>query len=449
MACALKTFHRLAVRYRPVSSLRLNPGNPRQHSKRQIDQIAASIRAFGMNVPVLVDEDGHVIAGHGRMLACQQLGMSTVPTIELKGLTEAQARAFAIADNRLTENAAWDERLLGESLKILSEADLDFDLETTGFETAEIDLFIEGLTPAPEEDEADPADELGDAVEGPPVTRPGDLWELGPHRILCGNALEAASYATLLGKKQAALVFTDPPYNVRIAGHASGLGAVRHRDFQMACGEMTEGAFTDFLQTALGHLAGSSKDGSLHFVCMDWRHLGELLAAGRAAYNALLNLCVWVKGNGGMGSLYRSEHELILVFQHGKGKHRNNVQLGQYGRNRTNVWRYPGANSFARTGEEGNLLALHPTVKPVALVADVLFDASARGEIVLDAFLGSGTTVIAAERTGRRCYGIELDPAYVDVAIRRWERYTGAEARHAASGKTFRQLARKRGQGNG
>lgn len=433
-----KSLPRLSILYYKLNELKLDPQNPRTHSKHQVQQIAASIRTFGMNVPILVDAKRRVIAGHGRVFACQVLGIDTVPVIELAELTPEQARAFMIADNRLTENAEWDERLLGESLKFLAEADLDFDIEVTGFEMAEIDLLIEGLAPAPD-GELDPADDLSAIAEGPVITQPGDFWKLGSHRILCANALEAESFATLMGKKKASMVFTDPPYNVAIAGHAGGLGTIKHRDFAMACGEMDSATFTDFLLCVFGHLAKVSRAGALHYVCMDWRHLPELLAAGGSAYDEFLNLCVWVKGNGGMGSLYRSEHELILVFKHGKGSHQNNVQLGQYGRYRTNVWRYPGANSFARETEEGNLLELHPTVKPVALVADAILDASKRGEIVLDAFLGSGTTIIAAERTGRICYGLELDPAYVDVAIRRWEAYTGIEAIHSESGQRFRE----------
>jgi DNA modification methylase len=238
-------------------------------------------------------------------------------------------------------------------------------------------------------------------------------------------------------------VFTDPPYNVPIDGHASGLGAIHHRPFPMASGEMDRSEFTAFLGQAFRNLAAFSIDGSLHYICMDWRHLAELLAAGRDAYGELKNLCVWVKDNGGMGSLYRSQHELVFVFKQGRASHRNNVQLGQFGRNRSNVWHYPGTNSFARYGEEGNLLALHPTVKPVAMVADAILDCSARGEIALDAFLGSGTTLIAAERTGRRCCGLELDAGYVDTTIRRWQALTGGSASHAASGRCFDDLARE------
>jgi DNA modification methylase len=232
-------------------------------------------------------------------------------------------------------------------------------------------------------------------------------------------------------------VFTDPPYNVKIEGHVCGNGAVHHREFAMASGEMSEAEFTAFLRSAVGLLGEYSTNGSLHYICMDWRHVGELISAGRGNYDRLVNLCVWAKDNGGMGSLYRSQHELVFVFRKGAKAHRNNVALGKHGRNRTNVWRYPGVNTASKQAEEGNLLALHPTVKPVALVADALLDSTARGAVVLDSFLGSGTTLLAAERIGRACRGIEIDPAYVDVAIRRWQRLTGEMAVNVETGETF------------
>jgi DNA modification methylase len=434
-----KAGRRIVVHYRPIAGLNLDPKNPRSHSPKQIGQIARSIEAFGFNVPVLVDGDLKVIAGHGRVLACQKLGWSEVPTISLDHLSRAQAQAFMIADNRLTETSIWDDRLLAEQLKELSVLDLDFSLEATGFEMGEIDLRIEGLTLHPEQED-DPADEVPSFSPAAPISKPGDLWLLGRHRVYCGNSLESDSYAALMNGEHAAMVFTDPPYNVKIDGHASGLGAIRHREFAMASGEMDEAQFTKFLTDACKLLASHSVDGAIHFVCMDWRHMGELLAAGREAYGELKNVCVWAKHNAGMGSLYRSQHELVFVFKHGHAAHHNNVQLGRHGRHRSNVWNYRGVNSFGQSGEEGNLLALHPTVKPVALVADAIMDCSARGDIVLDAFLGSGSTVIAAERTGRRCFGLELDPLYVDTIIRRWQAYTGEQAKHAASGKLFDEL---------
>jgi len=429
----------LSVVYRNLTALRLNSNNPRLHTKQQIRQIALSVQTFGFIVPILIDAHGNLLAGHGRVLAAQFLGMTKIPTIVVDHLTEAQVRAFMVADNRLTENSAWNQQLLAEQLKTLSELDLDFSIEVTGFEMGEIDVMVEGLAPAHDGRE-DPADTLPEVPENFQVSRNGDLWTLGRHRIACGNALDGYSYQTLLSGSRPRMVFTDPPYNVSIAGHATGLGKIQHRNFKMASGEMSRKEFTEFLTQALACLKEHSVEGALHYICMDWRHMGELLSAGRQVYSELKNLCVWVKDNGGMGSLYRSQHELVFVFKSGKGPHRNNVELGQYGRYRTNVWQYPGANSFSRNTQEGNLLELHPTVKPVALVADAILDCTARKDVVLDPFLGSGTTIIAAERTGRLCYGIEIDPLYVDTAIRRWQKYTGQHAVHALTGKTFNEV---------
>jgi DNA modification methylase len=432
----------LKVVCRPIRELKPSPVNPRLHTKKQVRQIAASIKNFGFNVPVLIDRDDKVIAGHGRLLACAELGWTEVPTLCLDHLTAAQAGAFMIADNRLTEIAAWDDRLLAQQLKELSLLGLDFGVTITGFEVAEIDLRIASLEDLPETDN-DSADVVPEVSADPPLSKLGDLWVLGRHRVLCGNALDPEAFRMLLGEEHAAMVLTDAPYNLPIEGHVSGLGAVHHRPFPMASGEMDRPEFIAFLDQACRNLAAFSVDGSLHYLFMDWRHIEDLLAVGRGVYGELKNLCVWVKDNAGMGSLYRSRHELIAVFKSGSQGHRNNVQLGQFGRNRSNVWHYPGANSFSRCGEEGNLLALHPTVKPAAMVADAILDCSARDEIVLDAFLGSGTTLIAAERTGRRCYGLELDPTYVDTTIRRWEALTGGSARHAGTGRSFDDLARE------
>jgi DNA modification methylase len=376
-----------------------------------------------------------IIAGHGRVEAARSLGMQEVPTICLDDLSEDQIRAYILADNRLAEQAGRDESILAIELQHLLSVDCDFDVTVTGFDIPEIDLILEQAEAKPDE-----YDEFEPAVSGPAVTRLGDLWLLGKHRLLCANSLDEHSFTTLLGGKRADLVFIDPPYNVPIDRHATGNGSIHHREFTMASGEMTEAQFMSFLSTALGLLAEYRIDGSTHYVCMDWRHLKEVSTVGEQIYDSLLNLCVWVKDNGGMGSFYRSQHELVFIFQNGKGRHRNNIQLGKYGRNRTNVWRYPGVNSLSRQSEEGNLLALHPTVKPVALVADALLDCSARG-VVLDSFLGSGSTLMAAERVGRVCYGMELDPAYVDVAVRRWQNYTGSSAVLAGSRTTFNQAA--------
>lgn len=388
---------------------------------------------------MLVDATFKVIAGHGRVLAARLLNWIELPTVCLSHLSEAQARAYMIADNRLTENSTWDENLLAQQLKDFAELDLDFSLEATGFEVGEIDLRIEQLN-ANSAGEPDAADDLSGLPGDLPVSRPGDLWLLRGNRVYCGSALDASAYTTLMDGESANAVFSDPPYNVQINGNVSGLGTVQHREFAMASGEMTEAEFTGFLTKAFSLFAHNSVEGSLHFVCMDWRHLSEMLAAGDATYSEFMNLCVWAKDNAGMGSLYRSQHELIFVFKNGRAKHRNNVQLGRFGRNRTNVWRYPTAHSLSRSGDEGNLLAMHPTVKPVAMIADAIMDCTARRNIVLDGFLGSGSTVIAAERTARRCYGFELDPLYVDTIVRRWQAFTRDSAQHAASGRSFDQM---------
>ena len=418
------TARNLRIEWLAISELKLDPRNPKQHSARQIRQIAESIKTFGCLVPVLIDRDNKILAGHGRVLALRRLGWAEVPVIRVEHLTPERARAFSVADNRLTELSTWDERLLGEILSELSAAELDFTLEVTGFSVAEIDLRIEQLSVL-NTTRPDPADELANCTGESPVTRPGDLWRAGRHLVRCGDALVPASYEKLMQGLRADVVFTDPPYNLPIDGHVSGKGRVRHREFAMASGEMTALQFTQFLTTVLRLLVRHSADGSLHYICMDWRHLLELLTAADGVYSELKNLCAWVKDNAGVGSLYRSQHELVLVFKSGAAPHRNNVQLGQYGRNRTNVWQYPTINNFGRRGDEGNLLTLHPTVKPVALVADAIMDCSARGDIVLDPFLGSGSTLIAAERVGRVCCGIEFEPLYVDTAIRRWQRFTG------------------------
>jgi DNA modification methylase len=318
----------------------------------------------------------------------------------------------------------------------------------TGFDMGEIDLRIESLN-SPTQDDQDSADDLSVIPSGAPVTHVGDIWELREHRVHCASALDSIAYAALMRDEQAKMVFSDPPYNVRIDGNVSGRGKKHHREFAMASGEMTEFEFTRFLVTTISLFARHSAEGSLHFICIDWRHVAQLLTAARAVYRQVLNICVWAKNNAGMGSFYRSQHEFVCVFRHGRDSHRNNVQLGRYGRNRSNVWHYAGANSFSRASDEGNLFDLHPTVKPVALVADAIMDCTARGDIVLDGFLGSGTTVIAAERTGRCCYGLEIDPQYVDAVVRRWQTFTGGEARHAISGHSFRELEARTETQNG
>jgi DNA modification methylase len=424
-----------------ISIDRLTPykGNARTHTRKQIRQIAESIKRFGFNNAVLIDDKGEIIAGHGRLEAAKVLGLAEVPALRLSHLSETEKRAYILADNRLAEKAGWDREILAIELQGLN--DLGFEVELTGFEIGEIDIILEDADEARRE-ASGPEDEVPDPLPGPAVSQHGDLWVLGKHRLACGDALDDAAYELLLGGERAEFVFTDPPYNVKVDGHVCGRGRVRHREFAMASGEMSPQAFTDFLKGAFRPLVAHTEDGSIHEICMDWRHMTEMMAAGGEVYSELKNLCVWSKTNAGMGSLYRSQHELIFVWKAGTGPHINSVELGRHGRNRSNVWRYPGISSM-RAGRLEEL-AMHPTVKPVALVADAIKDCSRRNDIVLDPFVGSGTTVIAAERAGRRARGIEIDPAYVDVAIRRWQTYTGKAASLADTGQSFEEIEGER-----
>jgi DNA modification methylase len=410
----------------PIKDLKPTTKSARKHSRQQIKLIARSIETFGFVVPIVVDSINEIICGNAVYLAAQLLGLNRITVIRVTHLDKDKLRAFQIAHNRIAELSSWDDQILGEVLQDLSVKDLDFNLEEIGFSTTEIDLLIDGIPQNPSDSEA--SDEALPPDAGPPVTKPGDTWIIDSHRIHCGDSLDCRSYRAVMDNAQAALVITDPPYNVAIAGHVGGKGEIQHREFAMASGEMKPGEFIDFLASVFELLVRFSTDGSLHYIFMDWRHATELLAAGNATYARLINLCAWIKKNGGMGSFYRSRHELVFVFKNGTAPHRNNIELGKHGCNRTNVWEYGGINSFGRVTDEGNLLAMHPTVKPVQMIVDAILDCSARGDILLDPFLGSGSSLIAAERTGRVLRGIEIDPRYVDVAIRRWQRHTGGHA---------------------
>ena len=408
----------------PVEALRPYPGNARTHSKNQIRQIARSIERFGFTNPVLVGDDLEIIAGHGRVRAAEQLGIETVPTIKLAHLTPAERRAYVIADNKLALDAGWDTDILAIELQGL--IDMDFDATLTGFSLAEIDLTLDQARGAAPETPDEPENDIPDYPDAP-VTTPGDLWHLGHHRLLCGDARSTEDVGRLMYRDHADLIFTDPPYNVPIDGHVCGLGAIHHQDFAFGSGEMPKPAFTAFLADTLGNAAFICRDGAVAFVCMDWRHMGELLEAGASAFSEMKNLCIWNKTNGGMGTFYRSKHELVFVFKVGTAPHTNTFGLGETGRYRTNVWDFPGISSVGR--HRGEELAMHPTVKPVALIAEAIKDCSRRGETVLDVFAGSGSTVIAAETCGRHSRVLEYDPGYCDTIIRRWQRYTGKLAR--------------------
>ncbi len=431
---------RLNLKYAGCTAFKLDPFNARKHSQRQLAMLGAAIKAFGFTNPVLVDETFTVIAGAARLQAAMAIGLQEIPFIQLDHLSAVQKKALAISDNKLGDLSQFDPERLSETLRELTK--LDFRIELTGFLTAEADVLIEPpMIGGPAAARADPVDrfELPDPATTRAVSRKGDLWLLESHRILCGDALSREDYQRVLEGARAQMVFTDPPYNVRVHGHVSGLGRTQHREFPMASGEMSKEQFTRFLLDFMRHCADHSVEGSIHYVFMDWRHLPEVLAAGEQAYDEFKNLVVWNKTNASMGSLYRSKHELVLVFKHGTGPHINNVELGRHGRYRTTVWDYPGVNTF-RAGREEDIAA-HPTPKPVGLVADAMRDCSKRNGLVLDPFGGSGATLLAAERTGRRAALIELDPLYVDVAVERWQRLTGKAAVLAGDARRFAEVA--------
>jgi DNA modification methylase len=419
-----------------IGSLHPNPRNAHTHSQKQIGQIARSIQQFGFTSPIVADENGLILAGHGRWLAAKKLGHAHLPAVFVSGLSDAERRAYILADNKLTENAGWDRAGLAVELRDLAPLliEVGLDLALTGFETPEIDSLMGDLV----DPEQDPIDYVPEIVVSP-VSRRGDLWLLNRHRLLCGDAKMLAAVRQLMGGHRATMVFTDPPFNVRIKS-VQGRGKIKHADFLEGFGELSVEAFTRFLADSLRSAAKYSVNGAIHYVCIDWRHFGELLAVGKKLNNyELKNLVVWIKTNAGQGSLYRSQHELIFVFKNGDAAHVNNIELGRHGRNRSNVWTYAGVNTF-RAGRLDDL-SLHPTVKPVALVADAMRDCSRRGDIVLDPFMGSGTTILAAERVGRMGYGLEIDPLYVDVAVRRWQDFTKCDAILKSTGQTFDEVA--------
>lgn len=428
----------LSIEHLPLNTLKPNPANARRHSQKQLHQIAASISEFGFNSIVVVDEESTILVGHGRVEGARIAGLATVPVMRVGHLTAQQKIAFSLADNKIALNSDWEMDQLRVLWRELMGAEINFDVEVTGFGTAEIDLLIDGEASRDKPDRSD----LIPAIQAQAVSRPGDLWILGEHRLLCGDARDPSSFAEVMGDDQARLVFTDPPYNVPIDGHVSGLGTVKHREFQMASGEMSTAEFAGFLRTIFGNMADVSFDGAIHYICMDWRHMGEMLQAAHGLYSELKNLCVWNKNNGGMGSFYRSKHELVFAYKVGTAPHLNTIELGKHGRYRTNVWDYAGVNSF-HSGRDAEL-EMHPTVKPTALVIDAIKDCSRRGDIVLDPFSGSGTTIMAAHKCRRRARAIELDPLYVDVAIRRWQSYSGAPATMAITGETFADIEQRR-----
>ncbi len=415
-----------------IHELKPYPNNAKKHPPKQVEQIAGSMKQFGVISPLIIDSSLEIIAGHGRYEAAKLLGLKKLPVILIDHLSEAEKKAYRLADNQLTLNTGYDDGLLQIEITELIAMDLDFDLEIIGFETAELDIIIDGNNII----ENDPADNIPTVDENnPTVTQSGDVWIMGEHRLICADSLNEQSYKVLLLSETAHMVFTDPPYNVSVKGHVCGNGKIQHDEFAMASGEMSEAEFIKFLITFITLIIQHSRDGSMHYICMDWRHIFELLSAGRAHYTDLKNICVWNKDNGGMGSFYRSKHELVAVFKNGSKPHLNTIELGKHGRYRTNVWDYRGVNGFGGQSD----LAMHPTVKPVAMIVDAIKDCTRRNHIVLDPFAGSGSTLIACEKSGCQARCIELESKYCDVIVRRWQKLTGLNAMHADTGKTFNE----------
>lgn len=416
----------------PISHLQPYSKELRVHSAKKRRKLASLLQRFGQVLPILIDEDYRLVDGHAVVVALKELGAIDVAAVVVRHRTPDEVRALRLAVNRIAQDAEWNRAALCEEFAELLE--LGFDLDLTGFDAVEVDMTLEIGEPTSGGVEEASANDI-EPAETAAIVAPGDVWKLGDHMIACGDAQDGALLLRLLGERRAATVFTDPPYNVKIAGFVSGLGQTRHREFAMGAGEMSPAEFTCFLNRFLNATTPALADGAILYVCMDWRHMRELLEAGEKASLELKNLCVWAKSNAGMGSFYRSQHELVFVFKHGKGAHQNNFGLGQHGRSRSNVWAYRGVNTFGKDRME--LLGVHPTVKPVALIADALRDVSKRGGVVVDPFLGSGSTLLAAEATGRICVGVEIDPAYVEVAIRRWQNKTGRDALNATTGEAF------------
>ena len=398
----------------------------RKHSQKQLQKLINAIKKFGFTNPILIDKKLKIIAGELRLLAAKKLGFCQIPVIILEDLTDEEAEAIRILDNRIAEDSEWNYANLQEVIENLGKFDISF--EDLGFETVDYDkIFLNSDSEESEvkNSEQENADWLDANI--PKKANLWDLWRLGDNFILCANSLLQKAFKILMQGELAQIVITDPPYNCKIKGHVCGSGKIKHDEFAMASGEMTEAEFAEFISGFMQHLVKFSFDGSLHYIFMDWRNINILLTQGKKYYTELKDIAIWDKGQGGMGSMYRSQHEMIPIFKNGEAKHQNHIQLGKYGRYRTNVWNYPGVR--ATNPESLELLKLHPTVKPVSMLHDILLDTSSKNDIVLDCFGGSGSTLLAAERCKRRARLIEIDPRYVDVCIYRWEKETGKTAK--------------------
>lgn len=425
----------LSVENINLTSLKTYHNNAKVHNEEQLQALASSIKQFGFNSPILIDEKNEIIAGHGRLEAAKIVGLTEVPVIRLTHLSEVQKRAYRLADNKIAEKGGWNEDILKLELSELESLCNDFDITITGFSSVELDVLLDDTGNSHKIDKQLNTDPF--VPENEIITQPGDIWHLGNHRIICGNSQDEETFSKLMQTQKAKMVLQDPPFNVAINGHVCGSGKIKHKEFAFASGEMTDEQFIQFLETNFKLCAKFSQSGSLHYNFMDWRHSMHILAAAQKSFDLFINLCVWNKGTGSLGSLYRSQHELCFIFKNGKESHINNVELGKNGRYRTNVWNYPGVNSFGRHRQD---LKMHPTVKPVEMLYDAILDVTKRGDLVLDSFLGSGSSLIAAEKAHRVCYGIECEMLYIDTTIRRFQNIFKIDAVREKDGKTYNQL---------
>lgn len=432
--------HPLKIEYLAPSDIHPASRQVRQHKKDKLPKLKANIERFGVIVPILISSNREIIDGHAVWQAAQELGLPTIPTVMLGRLTQAEQSVLRIALNRLPQLAEWDEGALKKEFEILYSLDIDL-APLTGFDTPQIDYFMMASDAPHEPDAADELPAIDPRIA--PVTRRGDLFLFkGGHRLSCEDARDGIAYAALMAGEKAHVVSADLPYGCAIEGHVSGLGKHKHKNFVMGAGEMNEPELQAFFTDIFRQLAEHTVDGAILFSFVDFRSLYPMLAAGRSVFTELKNICTWDKGSGGMGSLYRSASEFATVWKNGRAPHQNHVQLGKFGRSRTTVWQVPGLAQFGRGRDEA--LASHPTKKPTALIMDCILDVSSRGDIVLDPTVGSGTTLAAAHKTGRRGYGLELDPLYCDVAVKMMEVLTGEPAVHAETGLTFQELAERR-----
>jgi DNA modification methylase len=427
----------LAIELLLINLVHPNPNNARVHPMSQLRKLAASISEFGFLVPILVDDTGMILAGHARYEAALMLGLTSVPVVRVSHLTPKQRRAFLLSDNKLASLSSFDMEKLAIEFEYLLDGNDSYSISTTGFDIIEVDKLLGHDRSAPAEDLVELPD---DNVV--PVSRPDDLWLIGEHRLLCGSCLNRANVERLFAGQKAGAVLTDPPYGVAIEGNVSGLGAKKHGDFMMGCTEMSDAELTySFFRPAFQLMAEFSHPGAIAFVFMDWRHARHVQNAADGVFLEHKNTIVWVKSSPALGAFYRSQHEFVLAFKMTPGPTKNNFGLGGKGRVRSNVWQYPGSNVF-RAGRTQDLED-HPTVKNLKMCADAILDVSAPGDIIFDPFLGSGTTISAAASTARRGFGLEIDPKYVDVILRRVAEKTGIDAR-LEDGRTFAEVAAER-----